>query len=264
MVFPASISGFIEVPDSLHYAMARKRMEAKLQDMTLELSRSNEVLMEFAHTVAYDLKQPLRTLTGFIHIFAHRYKDRMGPAADQDILQIVRSAEWMAALIDDLFMYTKVGSGDLNTQPICIEDALQSALENLKKVIEDSHSVVTHDPLPTLFCDPIQTVCLLQNLIDNAIKFHGPDAPRIKVSAKVNGPEWVFAVRDNGIGIDPQYHGRIFEMFERLHTQIEYPGTGIGLAICKKMVERNKGRIWADSRLGEGATFHFTLPAQPP
>lgn len=246
----------------IHFAISRKQMEVALKDLTSELKRSNDDLMQFAHTVAHDLKQPLRTLTHFIRDLSRRSTGRVDPEADRDCFLVIRSIEHMSAIIDDLLIYAKVGSGGLNIQSVSMEDALQTALENLNRVIKESQVLVTHTPLPTLLCDGTQVVCLLQNLIDNAIKFRGSAQPRIQISAAVSDTEIVFSVRDNGIGIDPKFHGAVFEILQRLHTQSEYPGTGMGLAICKKIVERHKGRIWVDSRHGEETTFYFTLLAQ--
>ncbi|MBI3359366.1 MAG: response regulator [Nitrospirae bacterium] len=247
----------------IHFAIERKRAEVALHNMTLELKRSNDDLMQFAYTAAHDLKQPLHNIIGFIRILEDRHKGRLDKESAHDILQIVRSVKRMGAVIDDLLLYAKAGSTGLNMQQVSLEDALQIVLENLHQEIGENDAVIMHDALPTHPCDEPQVVCLLQNLLDNAIKFNDhKKTPRIEILAETRGTEVVFSVRDNGIGIDPKYHEKIFVIFERLHTQAEYPGTGIGLAICKKIVERHKGRIWVESRLGEGSTFHFTW-AQP-
>jgi len=243
----------------LHFAISRKQMEVQLKSMTLELNRSNDDLMQFAHTAAHNLKQPLHNIVGLIHVLEDTFKGRLDPASAHNIHLLVRSAKQMVALIDDLMRYSSVGSSGLNIQQVSIEDALQIAIENLHSVISENDAVILHDPLPTILCDNTQIVCLLENLVENAIKFCSRKAPRIQITAEKNHAELIFSVRDNGIGIDSQSQCKIFDVFERLHSQSEYPGTGIGLAICKKIVERHKGRIWVDSRLGEGASFHFTL-----
>jgi len=236
-----------------------KLMEVQLQALTLELKRSNNDLISFAHTAAHELKQPVYNIIGFIRILEDIHKGRLEPASAHAIFQIVCSAKRMSTIVDNLLMYAMVGSSGLNMQLISVEEALQTALENLHEIVGDSDAVIIHDPLPTLLCDNTQIICLLQNLIDNAIKFCGNKPPRIEILAKECGTELIFSVCDNGIGIDPKYYGKIFDIFERLNPQSEYPNTGMGLAICKRIVERHKGRIWVESRLGEGTTFYFTL-----
>ncbi len=221
--------------------------------------KGNNDFIQFAYTAAHDLKSPLNNITGFIRVLEDDLKGHIEPVVAHDLLQIKTAAKRMVALIDDLLMYAKAGSGELFIQEVNMEDALQTALLNLHTVIEESHAVIVHDPLPTLLCDGTHMICLLQNLIENAIKFRGDKVPHIEVRSEMRGNEVVFSVRDNGIGIEPRYHGKIFEVFERLHSQSEYPGTGIGLAVCKNLVERHKGRIEVTSQLGEGTTFAFTL-----
>jgi light-regulated signal transduction histidine kinase (bacteriophytochrome) len=172
----------------------------------------------------------------------------------------VDGADRMQKLINDLLTYSRVGTRAQVFQPTDCTAALGQALANLKAAIETSGTVVTHGPLPTVVHDNLLLAQLFQNLIGNAIKFHVEAPPRVHVSADRQGDEWVFAVRDNGIGIDPQYADRIFTIFQRLHTREEYPGTGIGLAICKKIVERRGGRIWVESQPGTGSTFYFSIP----
>jgi chemotaxis family two-component system sensor kinase Cph1 len=244
----------------IQFSISRRRMEVDLEKMTLELRRSNDDLMQFAQTAAHDLKSPLHNILGFIRILEDRYKGRVDPETAHNILQIVRSIKRMTAIIDDLLLYAKAGSSGLSMRQVSIEDVLQIVLENLHQEIGDSQAVILHDVLPTALCDETQVVCLLENLIDNAIKFCVKTS-RIEILAKERGEEVVFSVCDNGIGIESEYYGKIFKVFERLHPQAEYPGTGIGLAICKKIAERHKGRIWVESRFGEGSTFYFTLSA---
>ena len=175
---------------------------------------------------------------------------------------IVDGAARMKQLIEDLLAYSRVGTRGREFRPVACEEALDKALINLRAAIEAGGATVTHDPLPVLEADDSQLAQLFQNLIGNALKFHGAEAPRVHVGAAEHETEWEFLVRDNGIGIEPQYFERIFMVFQRLHNKSEYPGTGIGLAICKKVVDRHGGRIWVESKPGEGSTMHFTLPKE--
>ena len=243
----------------IQFSILRNRIDVQRKYMTLELKRSNDDLMQFAHTAAHDLKSPLHNITGFIRILEDHIKGHTESDIAHDLVQITSAAKRMGTLIDNLLMYARAGSGGLNIQQISIENALQSALKNLHKAIEESGAVITHNPLPRLLCDGTHVVSLLQNLIDNAIKFRGGKVPHVEIRAEALGDALVFSVCDNGIGIDPKYHDKIFDAFERLHSQSEYLGSGIGLAACKKIVERHGGRLWVISHLGEGATFHFTL-----
>ena len=198
----------------------------------------------------------------FVQLLAKRYKGRLDQDADDFINYAVDGVKRMRSLINDLLAYSRVGSRGREFKPVSSDVVLDHALSNLQMAIEQSGAVVTWDPLPVVTGDNSQLVQLFQNLIGNAIKFNRNGAPRIHVSADQQGSEWVFSVRDNGIGIEPEYFGRIFLIFQRLHDRKQYPGTGIGLAICKKVVERHGGEIWADSEPGTGSTFYFTLPAQ--
>jgi light-regulated signal transduction histidine kinase (bacteriophytochrome) len=166
----------------------------------------------------------------------------------------------MQRLINDLLAYSRVGTRGKPFIPADCQAIFRQALDNLMKIIEESGALITHEPLPMVLGDEVQLLQLFQNLIANAIKFRGPESPRIQVSAQKSGPEWVFAIKDNGIGIAPEHQKRIFSIFQRLHHRTEYPGTGIGLALCKKIVERHGGRIWVESQPGQGSTFYFTIP----
>jgi PAS domain S-box-containing protein len=254
-----------------------KMSEAKLQILAGELEQRNQELQQFAYVASHDLREPLRTMASYTQLLARRYKDRLDADANDFIGYVVNAAARMQALIDDLLTYSRLGR---QTKPPVLTDfeaVLHEVVENLSTTIGESGAVVTHDPLPTLSAEAIEMTQLYQNLIANALKFHGKDPPRVHISAQerqrprdgnLGGPnsqpetEWVFSVRDNGIGIDPKNAGRIFMIFQRLHTQEEYPGTGIGLAICKKIVEHNGGRIWVESEPGKGTTFYFTIPKQ--
>jgi len=239
---------------------ARKTAEEKLQQTLAELARSNRELELFAYVASHDLQEPLRMVGSYCQLLQRRYQDKLGPEANEFIGYAVDGALRMQTLINDLLAYSRVGTRGKPLTPTSCETALAKALSNLKVAIEESGAVVTHDPLPTVQGDPVQLVQLFQNLIGNAIKFRGKAAPVIHVGVSRAGNEWRLSVRDNGIGIDPADFERIFIIFQRLHTREEYPGTGIGLAICKKIVERHGGKIWVESERDHGSTFWFSLP----
>jgi light-regulated signal transduction histidine kinase (bacteriophytochrome) len=239
----------------------RKRMEEALRKKTEELARSNEDLEQFAYVASHDLQEPLRMVTSYVQLLSKRYKAKLDADANEFIDFAVDGAVRMRKLINDLLTYSRVGTQGKGLFPTDSEAVLAQSVNNLKVTIEENGALVTHDPLPTVTADSSQLEQLLQNLIGNAIKFRGSEPPRIHLSASRNGKGWVFSVRDNGIGIAPEYSKRIFIIFQRLHSRQEYPGTGIGLAICKKIVERHGGHIWVESDAGKGATFRFTLPA---
>jgi light-regulated signal transduction histidine kinase (bacteriophytochrome) len=199
-------------------------------------------------------------VSSYTQLLARRYKGRLDATADEFIAYAVDGANRMQTLINDLLAYSRVGTRGKEFEPTDCTAVLNLALANLEAAIEESGAVVSHDSLPTVMADKWQIAQLLQNLIGNAIKYHGEAPPRVHVSAEQKENDWVFSVRDNGIGIDPQYAERIFVIFQRLHTRDEYPGTGIGLAICKKIVERHGGRVRVESRVGTGSTFYFTIP----
>ncbi len=225
-----------------------------------ELDRSNKELELFAYVASHDLQEPLRMVSSYTQLLARRYKGRLDANADEFIAYAVDGANRMQSLINDLLAYSRVGTRGKEFEPTDCTAVCDQTLANLKVTLEESDAAVACGPLPTVMADKMQIGRLFQNLIGNAIKYHGDEPPRVQVSAEQKGKEWVFSVRDNGIGIDPQYAERIFVIFQRLHTREEYPGTGIGLAICKKIVERHGGRIWMESQLGSGATFSFTIP----
>jgi len=237
-----------------------KRTEEESRQLLAELDRSNKELEQFAYVASHDLQEPLRMVSSYTQLLARRYKGRLDADADDFIAYAVDGAYRMQRLINDLLAYSRVGTRGKEFEPTDCSVFFDQALANLKVTIEESGAVVDRGPLPTVMADKLQIGQLLQNLIGNAIKYHGDEPPRVHVSAEQKGNEWVFSVRDNGIGIDPQFAERIFVIFQRLHNREEYPGTGIGLAICKKIVERHGGRIWVESQVGSGATFYFTIP----
>ena len=218
------------------------------------------MLQHFAYIASHDLQEPLRMVASYVQLLARRYQGKLDADADEFIGFAVDGATRMQTLINALLAYSRVGTQAKEFAPTDCEAILDGTLAGLKKTIEENGAVITRDPLPTVMGDGTQLGQLFQNLIGNGIKFRGAAPPRIHVSSRRNGKGWVFSVRDHGIGIDPQYAERIFVMFQRLHTKGEYPGTGIGLAVCKKIIERHGGQIWIESQPGEGATFHFTIP----
>jgi PAS domain S-box-containing protein len=239
----------------------RKRVEKALQEKTEELARSNKDLEQFAYVASHDLQEPLRMVTSYVQLLARRYKGKLDSDADEFIGFAVDGAVRMWKLINDLLTYSRVGMRGNELEPTDSETVLHQSLNDLKVAIEETAAVVTHDPLPAVMADSPQLGQLFQNLIGNAIKFRGDEPPRVHISASRNGNGWTFSVCDNGVGIAPEYYERIFIIFQRLHSRQEYAGTGIGLAICKKIVERHGGRIWIESEVNKGATFYFTLPA---
>ena len=244
----------------------RKRAEAELRrahdelaKKAEELERSNAELEQFAYVASHDLQEPLRMVSSYTQLLAKRYKDQL-PAEAQEFMHFtVDGAARMKQLIEDLLAYSRVGTKGKELVPVSLEAPLKRALTNLRTAIEESGATVSAEALPTVDADEVQLAQVFQNLIGNALKFRGKAAPRIHVGATAQAGEWQISIADNGIGIEPQYFERIFMLFQRLHTMGEYPGTGIGLAICKKIVERHGGHIWVESRPGEGATFGFTL-----
>ncbi len=252
----------------------QKRAEEALERERAELARFNAELEQFAYVASHDLQEPLRMVASYMQLLEQRYKGKLDRDADDFIGFAVDGAGRMQRLINDLLTYSRLGTRGSPFESISSQEILDQALENLQIAIHESKARVTHDPLPEVVADGSQLVQLFQNLVGNAIKFHGKKAPRVHVSAALlprppsarkeetrgRKKEWVFSITDNGIGIDPQYADRIFVVFQRLHSREKYEGTGIGLAICKKIVQRHGGRIWVESQPGKGATFYFTLP----
>ena len=239
----------------------RRDFEEQLIKAMGELKRSNDELQQFAYVASHDLQEPLRMVASYTQLLAKRYTGRLDPDADEFIGYAVDGCTRMQSLIHDLLAFSRAGTQAKVLHETSSENALQEALKGLRTTIHESGALVTHDPLPTITTDDAQLAQVFQNLIANAIKYHGPDVPRVHVSATRNGGnEWTFSIRDNGLGIEAQYFERIFVLFQRLHGRGEFEGTGIGLAICKKILERLDGRIWVESQLGKGSTFFFALP----
>jgi PAS domain S-box-containing protein len=238
----------------------RKAAEERLRLTAEELKRSNEELGQFAYVTSHDLQEPLRMVASYMELLSKRYKGKLDSDADEFIAFAVDGATRMQRLIQDLLAYSRIGTRGKELRGASSEDALRVALTNLGGASAESGALVTHDPLPIVQADQMQLIQLFQNLIGNSIKYHGAEVPRIHVSAAKDGEDrWTFSVRDNGMGIDSPYFGRIFGMFQRLHKRGEFAGTGIGLAICKKIVERHGGSISVESKLGQGSTFRFCL-----
>lgn len=240
---------------------ARRNAEKALQQVLAELRRSNDELEQFASVASHDLQEPLRMISSYLALLSNRYQGRLDPEADEFIGFAVDGARRMKNLIEDLLAYSRVGARGRQFESVKTAEVLAEVRLGLRQIIDEHMAVIVVGELPAVRADPAQLGQLFQNLIGNAIKFHGPRSPVVRVSAERFGTEWVFSVRDNGIGIAPDQHERIFDVFQRLHTRAEYPGAGIGLAICKRIVERHGGRIWVESKPGEGSTFFFTLPA---
>lgn len=201
-------------------------------------------------------------VSSYTQLLARRYEGQLDERADKYIRYAVDGAMRMQALINALLVYSRAGRQPRVAEPVSSEDVLAAALRNLEAALAESEAKISNEPLPVVRCDPMQLMQVLQNLVGNAIKFRGEDPPRVHIAARRSGSEWVFSVRDNGIGIDPQYFERVFVIFQRLHTRTEHPGTGIGLALCRKIVEHHGGRMWVESAPGSGSTFFFTLPAE--
>jgi light-regulated signal transduction histidine kinase (bacteriophytochrome) len=248
------------IANSLLFA-ERKQMEAALRVETEKLTRSNQDLEQFAYVASHDLQEPLRMVTSYVQLLSKRYKAKLDADANEFIDFAVDGAVRMRRLINDLLAYSRVGTHGKELSPIDSEAILAESVNDLKLMIEENGALVTHDHLPTVLADRFQLGQLFQNLIGNAIKFRGNESPRVHISASRNGKGWVFSVRDNGIGISPEFNERIFIIFQRLHNREQYAGTGIGLAICKKIVERHGGHIWVESEVGKGSTFRFSLQA---
>jgi signal transduction histidine kinase len=246
--------------DLANEVAARKRAEGQIRKALLDLQRSNQDLEQFAYVASHDLQEPLRMVASYTELLAQRYEGELDAKAQSYIHYAVDGATRMQGLINDLLTYSRVNTQGRPLEPTDLHVVLGEALRNLASAIRESRAIVTNDDLPSMRVDPVQLQQVFQNLIGNAIKFRGKASPHIHVSAREEGDEWLFSVKDNGIGIDAKHAEKLFVIFQRLHTREEYPGTGIGLAVCKRIVERHGGRIWFESEPGKGSTFYFTLP----
>ncbi len=252
---------FLELISSqITRAIERKQAEKKLKQTMDELTRSNVELQDFAYVASHDLQEPLRMISSYLQLLERRYAGKLDSDADDFINYAVDGANRMQTMINDLLTYSRVCTRGKDFSPTNSEEVLETSITNLQLAIEDSNADVTHDSLPTIIADESQLIQLFQNIIGNAVKFHGEEKPRTHISAEEKDDEWLFSVKDNGIGMNPDDHERIFKIFNCLHNKSEYPGTGIGLSVCKKIVERHGGRIWVESELGKGSTFYFTIP----
>jgi hypothetical protein len=260
--FHAGREGYLmAIVRQIGIALENRELFEEVNAAKIELERSNAELQQFAYVASHDLQEPLRMVSGYTQLLAKRYQGRLDSDADEFIGFAVSGANRMQALIQALLEFSRAGSIKRALAPVDLEAALQVALAALRAAIQESGATVSHDPLPNVMGDELLLVQLFQNLVGNGIKFRDGERPEIHVSCKLDNQRWVFSVKDNGIGIDPRYAERVFLLFQRLHTRQEYSGTGIGLALCKKIVERHGGRIWVESEPGKGCDFCFTLPA---
>jgi len=265
-LIPVSLQGLIIKKDNEPYIWSsvediteRKKAENELKSIMEDLKRSNEELEQFAYVASHDLQEPLRMVASFTQLLQQRYQDKLDQDANEFINLAVDGATRMQGLINDLLMFSRVGTRGDPFKATDMNVILQDVLNNVTQSIKETDATITNDPLPVVIADDSQMIQLLQNLISNAIKFHGDEPPRIHVSGEVKEDELVFSVKDNGIGIDSKYFEKIFVIFQRLHKKEKYGGTGIGLAVCKKIVQRHGGKIWVESELGKGSTFYFTI-----
>ena len=234
---------------------ARKR----LQDA---LTESNSALEQFAYVASHDLQEPLRTVSAYSQLLSDKYASVLDAEGNQFVQYLLTASARMSMLVKDLLNYARLTTEHDRPSSVALDEDLEAALSHLSAAITESGATVTHDPLPSLSVDRGQMVRLFQNLIGNAVKYRKSDQPpKVHITAEQNGAEWIFSVRDNGIGFDPQYSSTIFEPFKRLHSAEEYPGTGVGLAICRRIIQAHRGRIWAESQPGQGTTVSFALPA---
>jgi PAS domain S-box-containing protein len=237
-----------------------KNVEKMLATKAEEVARSNRELEQFAYVAAHDLQEPLRMVSSYVQLLARRYKGKLDAEAEEFIGFADDGAKRMSALINDLLTFSRVGQGDAPEQLVDCEKVLAQVLLSLRQKKETARARVTHDPLPQVRANELQITQVFQNLIDNAIKFRSKEDPQVHISARAEGDKWIFSVADNGIGIDAQYKDRIFVIFQRLNAREDYAGTGIGLAVCKKIVEKREGNIWVEPNRGHGTVVYFSWP----
>jgi signal transduction histidine kinase len=248
------------LPESVRRAMREKKLREDHRQSQEELARSNRDLEQFAYVASHDLQEPLRMVATYTQLLAERYQGKLDADADKYIHYAVDGALRMQKLVQDLLAFSRVGRQGQARESTDCNAVLQAALKNLEAAIQESKARVQHDQLPVVIADSSQLAQVFQNLIGNAIKFRGSEPPLIRVSAKAKVKEWVFSVADNGIGIAAEHADSVFVIFRRLHARAEYPGNGIGLSICKKIIEQHGGRIWVESEVGHGSVFQFSLP----
>ena len=249
---PAFISIFRDITE-------RKKAEEELKAILKELKRSNTDLEQFAYVASHDLQEPLRMVTSFTQLLQNRYTDKLDDDANDFINYAVDGVTRMQNLISDLLMFSRVGTRGKPFKTTDMNAVLEAMIATFKQLIKKTNTTLTYNPLPVIIADESQMIQLLQNLISNAIKFRSEESPRIHVSGEVKADKWIFSVSDNGIGMDSKFFDRIFVIFQRLHKKDEYGGTGIGLAVCKKIIQRHGGKIWVESEIGKGSTFYFTI-----
>ncbi|MDQ3364084.1 MAG: ATP-binding protein [Myxococcota bacterium] len=258
-----TLAALASIADVLAQGIVRRTTELELEQRMEDLARSNADLEQFAYVASHDLQEPLRMVASYNQLLARRYKGKLGEDADEFIGYTVEGVTRMQRLINDLLAYSRVGTRGGRQEQVDLEVVLVEALANLQTSIAEHAAVVTHDPLPKVNGDPGQLIQVFQNLIGNAVKFHGEEPPRVHIGYEKTRRGATISVQDNGIGIDPQYFDRIFVIFQRLNAREDYPGTGIGLSISKKIIERHGGRVWVESAPGKGSKILFTL-AEPP
>ena len=255
---------FMKMPDQEETIRKLKEeiicLKEELKNRTNELERSNKDLEQFAYIASHDLKEPLRMVSNFIQLLEKNYSNTLDEKANEYISFALDGTKRMRSLIEDLLSYSRVQTRAKPFEETNCSEVLKKVLDSLRLSLNETNAKISHNGLPTVKADPSQIAQVFQNLIDNSLKYKSSNPPTINIIAEKKENEWLFSVSDNGIGIDMQYKDRIFLMFQRLHTQSEYPGTGIGLAICKKIIERHKGKIWVESKAGKGSTFYFTIP----
>ncbi len=256
----AEIGGVRTLINIIRDITERKKVEKELKETVRELQRSNMDLEQFAYVASHDLQEPLRMVSSYTQLLSEHYKGKLSPEADKFIHFAIEGARQMQDLINDLLSYSRINPQCGSITPNDCGQLLEKVKNNLSVLLEESGAVIESGNLPTLDYDAVQLSQVFQNIISNAVKFCGSVAPRIKISSVHKDSEWVFSIKDNGIGIDPKHFDKIFIIFKRLHTHEEYEGTGMGLAICKKIIESHGGRIWVESSVGKGSTFFFTVP----
>ena len=248
---------------AIHYAIERQQNFDKLQHLNQELVRSNQELEQFAYVVSHDLQQPLQVILGFARILDMKYSHQLEAADQQFISNIISSCQQMAQLIRDLLTYSRVGRTEKQIAPVDCNPLMEKVLAVLQPTIDESRAIIVTDTLPIVHANETHLFQLFENLLSNALKYCPPEqAPQVNISVESRNNEWLFGVRDNGIGIKSENFDQIFQIFNRIHHKDDYPGTGIGLATCKKIVENLGGKIWVDSEAGVGSTFYFTLPTE--